>query len=65
VIAPRTALSSSAENDEVGLYGEQTTSTGEVLTIAVEKDFRRLDRGRAEDNEADAYPHPGMRPKKE
>ena len=54
VAASKAALSSWAESDDVGLYGEQATSTGEALTIAVEKDFRCLDRSRAEEDDADA-----------
>jgi len=64
VTASKAALSNWAASEEVGLYGEQATPTGEPLAIAVEKDFRCLDRGRAEANEADAYPHPIVKPKK-
>ena len=64
VIAPKTLVSNWAKSEEVGLYGEQTTSTEERLTIALEKDFSCLDRSRAEDDEADAYPHPSLKPKK-
>ena len=63
VVAPKADLSSWAEGDNVGLYGEQATSTGDALTIAVEKDFRCLDRSRAEDDEKDAYPHPSLKSK--
>ena len=63
VTASCVALSNWAAGEEVGLYGEQATSTEELLFIAVEKDFRCLDRSRAEADEADAYPHPLIKSK--
>jgi hypothetical protein len=61
ITAPKASLSTWAESDQVGLYGEQTTSTGQSLAIAVEKDFRCLDRSRAQEDEPDAYPHPKIK----
>ncbi len=58
VSVPSPQVADWANGDEVGLYGEQPASHGGILTIAVEKDFRCLDRSRAEGDEADAYPHP-------
>ena len=43
-----------AGSDEVGLYVQSG-----VLTISIEKDFRCLTR-RADEQEPDAYPHPGQ-----
>jgi hypothetical protein len=43
-----------AGSDEVGLYAQSG-----FLTILIEKDFRCLT-GRADAQEADAYPHPGQ-----
>lgn len=63
VIVPKNDLPAWAEGEEVGLYGGQATSTGPSLTIAVEKDFRCLDRSHAEDDEKDAYPHPALKAK--
>ena len=64
VMAPQKVLSAWAASDEVGLYGEQSTSTGEVLTIAIEKDFRCLDRSHADDDQAGTYPHPAIKASK-
>lgn len=63
VLAPKFSVAGWASSEEVGIYGEQMTSDGEVLSIAVEKDFRCLDRSRAEDDEADNYPHPALKPR--
>ena len=63
VTTPRDIVAKWAAGDEVGLYGEQAGSIGEPLAIAVEKDFRCLDRSRADGDEADAYPHPALKPK--
>ncbi len=41
-----------AGSDDIGIYGQEG-----VLNIAIEKDFRCLTRA-AEEQEADAYPHP-------
>ena len=43
-----------AGSDEVGLYAQSG-----VLTISIEKDFRCLTR-RLDEQEPDAYPHPGQ-----
>jgi hypothetical protein len=61
VTAPQTALAAWAKSDDVGLYGEQATSTGDMLTIAIEKDFRCLDRSHADDDQAGTYPHPALK----
>ncbi len=45
-----------AGSDEVGLYAQSG-----VLTISIEKDFRCLTR-RLDEQEPDAYPHPGQTP---
>jgi hypothetical protein len=45
-------------NHWVGIYAEQQTKGEDALTIAIEKDFRCLDRSRAEEDEKDAFPHP-------
>lgn len=59
VNAPKAAVVHWARSEEeVGLYGEQPTSKGGLLTIAGIKDFRCLDRSRADSDEADPYPHP-------
>jgi hypothetical protein len=63
VVAPKTLVTDWAAGDEVGLYGEQPVSEGNLLSIAIEKDFRCLDRSRAEDEEADNYPHPAIKPR--
>ena len=63
VVAPIAQVAAWAANEDVGLYGEQSVSETDVLSIAVEKDFRCLDRSRAEDDEADNYPHPALKPK--
>jgi len=63
VVAPKAHVEAWAAGEEVGLYGEQPVSETESLSIAVEKDFRCLDRSRAEDDEADNYPHPALKPK--
>lgn len=63
VLVPKAQISGWASGEDVGLYGEQAAAGGEILSIAVEKDFRCLDRSRAEDDEADNYPHPALRPK--
>ena len=64
VSAPEAAVTGWAQSEEeVGLYGEQPTSKGDSLTISVEKDFRCLDRSRADRSEADAYPHPFIKSK--
>jgi hypothetical protein len=39
----------------VGIYAEQQTKGEYALTIAIEKDFRCLDRSRAEEDEKDAF----------
>jgi len=61
VIAPQSALSAWAGSDDVGLYGEQPASAGDPLTIAIEKDFRCLDRSHADDDQAGTYPHPAIK----
>jgi hypothetical protein len=45
-------------SDEAGIYAEQQAKGEDALTIAIEKDFRCLDRSRAEEDEKDAFPHP-------
>ena len=57
VRVPASAAAKWADGNEIGLYGEQPTSTGDVLTIAVEKDFRCLDPRRDED-ESDHFDNP-------
>ena len=52
ISVPTAALHPWLTSDEVGVYGQD----GE-LRIAIEKDFRCLTRA-AEEQEADAYPHP-------
>lgn len=52
VSVPDTMVEHWASSDEVGIYGHD----GE-LRIVIEKDFRCLTRA-AEEQEADAYPHP-------
>ena len=64
VTAPQSALSTWAGSDEVGLYGEQSVSAGDQLTIAIEKDFRCLDRSHADDDQAGTYPHPAIKSSK-
>lgn len=44
-----------AESDEVGIYA--TTPWG--LRISIEKDFRCLDAGARDEDESNAYDHPG------
>lgn len=63
VHASKEAVAEWAVGEEVGLYGEQATAGGEPLTIAIEKDFKCLDRSRADDDEADNYPHPALKPR--
>ena len=63
VVAPKAQVAAWASNEDVGLYSEQPVSETDFLSIAVEKDFRCLDRSRAEDDEADNYPHPALKPK--
>jgi len=63
VVVAKPSVVSWASGEEVGLYGEQVTSDGKTLAIALEKDFRCLDRSGSEDDEADNYPHPALRPK--
>jgi len=46
-----------ADNEEVGLYAEQTIGDTTDLKIIVEKDFVCLDRRKDSDNK-DAFPHP-------
>lgn len=55
ISVPTALLHPWANSDEVGIYGQD----GE-LRIAIEKDFRCLTRA-AEEQEADAYPHPAER----
>lgn len=53
VSVSREAAQRWAASDEVGLYAQSG-----ALTISIEKDFRCLTR-RIEEQERDAYPHPG------
>lgn len=64
VAAPQSALTAWAGSDAVGLYGEQPVSMGDRLTIAIEKDFRCLDRSHADDDQAGTYPHPAVKSSK-
>ena len=45
-------------SEEVGIHAEQQMKGDDALRIAIEKDFRCLDRSRAGKDERDAYPHP-------
>ena len=55
VTVSKDAAQAWAASDEVGLYGQPG-----ALTISVEKDFRCLTRP-LDEQERDAYPHPGQR----
>lgn len=63
LVIAKSSIASWASGEDVGVYGEQVTSNGQILTITVEKDFRCLDRSRSEDDEADNYPHPALKPR--
>jgi hypothetical protein len=54
VTVSKEAAQTWAGSDEVGLYAQSG-----VLTISIEKDFRCLTR-RLDEQEPDAYPHPGQ-----
>jgi hypothetical protein len=64
ISVPRGMLEQWAASDEVGLYGKPAPKE-DALSIAIEKDFRCLDRSLAEDDEWDAYPHPSSQGRKE
>lgn len=55
VLIPQAMGKRWASSDEVGVYA--TTAWG--LRIAIEKDFRCLDAGARDEDESNAYDHPG------
>lgn len=58
VLLPSDKVRAWSVSSEEGIYGEQEVGDGQRLQLAVEKDYRCLTPRSAQEDPADAYPHP-------
>jgi hypothetical protein len=58
VSVPQIELERWAGGDDVGVYAEVALGGGQMLSVAIEKDFACLDRGDSENE--DAFPNPNL-----
>ena len=58
ISVPESQLRRWAGSDDIGVYVDVPLGDGEVLSVAIEKDFACLDRGDAENE--DTFPNPNL-----